>query len=55
MGDVNVGEIMEKLGGGGHLTDAAAQIKDKTLEEVAEELKKIVKDVIKWELYYLKM
>ena len=47
MGDVNVGEIMEKLGGGGHLTDAAAQVKDKTLEEVADELKKIVKDVIK--------
>lgn len=47
MGDVNVGEIMEKLGGGGHLTDAAAQIKDKSIDEVADELKKIVKDVIK--------
>ena len=46
MGDVNVGEIMEKLGGGGHLTDAAAQIKDKSVDEVASELRKIVKDVI---------
>ena len=46
MGDVNVGEIMEKLGGGGHLTDAAAQIKDKSIDEVAEELKKIIKRVI---------
>ena len=47
MGDINVGEIMEKIGGGGHLTDAAAQIKDKTIEEVAKELKKIIKEVIK--------
>ena len=47
MGNVNVGEIMEKIGGGGHLTDAAAQIKDKTIEEVAKELKKIIKEVIK--------
>ncbi len=47
MGNVNVGEIMDKIGGGGHLTDAAAQIKDKTIEEVAKELKKIIKEVIK--------
>ena len=47
MGNINVGEIMERLGGGGHLTDAAAQIKDKGVEEVAKELKKIIKDVIK--------
>lgn len=47
MGDVNVGEIMEKLGGGGHLTDAAAQIKDKSIDEVAEELRQVIKDVIK--------
>ena len=47
MGNINVGAIMERLGGGGHLTDAAAQIKDKSVEEVAKELKKIIKDVIK--------
>ena len=47
MGNVNVGEIMKKLGGGGHLTDAAAQIKDKSVDDVAIELKKIIKDVIK--------
>lgn len=47
MGNINVGEIMERLGGGGHLTDAATQIKDKSVEEVAKELKKIIKDVIK--------
>ena len=47
MGDINVGEIMEKIGGGGHLTDAAAQIKDKSIDEVAEKLRKVIKDVIK--------
>ena len=47
MGNINVGKMMERLGGGGHLTDAAAQIKDKSIEEVTSELKKIIKDVIK--------
>ena len=47
IGSVNVGEIMEKIGGGGHLTDAAAQIKDKSVEEVADILKQVIKDVIK--------
>ena len=47
MGNVNVGEIMKKIGGGGHLTDAAAQIKDKSVDEVAEKLRKVIKDVIK--------
>ena len=47
MGDINVGEIMEKIGGGGHLTDAAAQIKDKSVEEVASDLKKVIEDVIR--------
>ena len=47
MGEINVGEIMEKFGGGGHLTDAAAQIKDKTVDEVYTMLKNIIRDVIK--------
>ncbi len=33
MGAVNVQVIMEKLGGGGHLTMAGAQLRDKSLEE----------------------
>jgi c-di-AMP phosphodiesterase-like protein len=37
-GLVNVGNIAEMLGGGGDNHDAAAQIKDKTLTEVEEEL-----------------
>ena len=47
MGEINVGEIMEKFGGGGHLTDAAAQIKDRTVDEVYTMLKNTIKDVIK--------
>ena len=36
LGTVNVQRIMEKLGGGGHLTNAATQIKGKTIQEVRE-------------------
>ncbi len=38
LGDVNVQIIMEKLGGGGHLTMAACQIQDITMEEARERL-----------------
>lgn len=38
LGMVNVQRIMEKLGGGGHLTNAATQIKDKSVQEVREML-----------------
>ena len=38
LGDVNVQEILEKLGGGGHSTVAGAQVKDKTFEQVKLEL-----------------
>ena len=33
IGDINVQMIMEKLGGGGHITLAGAQLKDTTLED----------------------
>ncbi|QKS73095.1 DHH family phosphoesterase [Paenalkalicoccus suaedae] len=39
LGEVNVQLIMEKMGGGGHLTNAATQL-DKMTEEEAEELLK---------------
>ena len=39
MGRINVQIIMEKLGGGGHLTMAAAQLKDVSLSDAAEMLK----------------
>ncbi len=38
MGDVNVQVIMEKLGGGGHLTMAGAQLRNTTLEEAKRRL-----------------
>lgn len=38
IGDINVQVILEKLGGGGHITLAGAQIEGKTLEEAIEEL-----------------
>ena len=37
-GTINVQTIMEALGGGGHFTNAATQIKGKTLDEVQQEL-----------------
>lgn len=41
LGEVNVQIIMEKLGGGGHLTTAGAQVEDSP-EEVIEKVKEIV-------------
>lgn len=38
IGDVNVQLILEKLGGGGHMTLAGAQVEGMTLEEVKQEL-----------------
>lgn len=38
IGDINVQLILEKLGGGGHITVAGAQIEGMTLEEVKQEL-----------------
>lgn len=37
--EINVQIIMEKLGGGGHLNVAAAQLRDVSLEEATERLK----------------
>ena len=38
IGDINVQVILEKLGGGGHITVAGAQIEGMTQEEVKQEL-----------------
>lgn len=43
IGDFNVQVIMEQLGGGGHLSNAATQIKDKTVTEVKEQLIELLK------------
>ncbi len=39
MGAVNVQVIMESLGGGGHLTMAAAQLKEITMDEALAKLR----------------
>ncbi len=46
-GRVNVQLIMEKLGGGGHHTMAAAQLKDTTVDEANEMLQEIVEEFAK--------
>ena len=38
IGDINVQVILEKMGGGGHITLAGAQIEGKTIEEVKTDL-----------------
>lgn len=49
MGNLNVQLIMEALGGGGHQTMAGAQLKNETLNEALEVLKKSIDD------YYLSL
>ena len=44
LGDVNVQVIMERFGGGGHLTMAAAQIKNTTIDEVITQLKQYIRE-----------
>ena len=38
LGEFDVGEVMKLLGGGGHSSNAAAQIKEKTIKEVKQEI-----------------
>lgn len=47
LGKVNVQRIMEQMGGGGHLTNAATQIKDATIDEVIAQLTSVVEDSTK--------
>ncbi len=47
LGEINVQLILERLGGGGHLTSAGAQIPDVSLEEAAKMMKRAVLDYIK--------
>lgn len=47
LGTVNVQRIMEQLGGGGHLTNAATQIKGQTIKEVKEQLVQVIKEASK--------
>lgn len=40
--ELNVQVVMEKLGGGGHITSAGAQLTDCTLQEAAERIKELL-------------
>jgi c-di-AMP phosphodiesterase-like protein len=44
LGEVNVQIVMENLGGGGHLTNAATQMPDATIEDAIEQLKQVITD-----------
>ena len=44
IGDINVQLILEKLGGGGHITLAGAQVEGMTLEETKQELIKTINE-----------
>ncbi|UII55940.1 DHH family phosphoesterase [Cytobacillus spongiae] len=46
LGDINVQVIMESLGGGGHLTNAATQITDSTLDEAESRLKAAIDEYV---------
>jgi len=46
LGDINVQLIMEGLGGGGHLTNAATQIEDTTIEEAEEQLLLVIDEYL---------
>jgi len=46
LGDINVQMILEKLGGGGHLTVAGAQLQGITLDEAKEKLKYAIIDYV---------
>lgn len=43
IGTIDVEKIMSKLGGGGHINEAATQIKDKTIVETEKLLKEVIK------------
>ena len=44
IGDINVQLILEKMGGGGHITLAGAQIEGMTIEQVKQELKQRISE-----------
>lgn len=46
VGGINVQRIMEEMGGGGHLTNAATQIEDKTIAGVREQLIKVIDELV---------
>lgn len=46
LGNINVQMIMERLGGGGHLANAATQIEEQNIEKVREDLILAINDIV---------
>lgn len=46
LGEINVQVIMEKMEGGGHLTNAATQLEGLTVDEAIEELKQVLDEYL---------
>ena len=44
LGEMNVQLVMEQLNGGGHLTNAACQLENKTIEEATTMLKQAIEE-----------
>ena len=44
LGQIDVSETMKKMGGGGHMSNAATQVKDKTIKEVKQQIIDIVNE-----------
>ena len=47
LGDVNVQVVLEKLGGGGHLTVAGAQLSDISMDEAVKTIEKALDEYLK--------
>lgn len=47
LGNISVQLILEKLGGGGHLTSAGVQVEGKTIEEAEEMLKEAIEEYLR--------
>ena len=45
LGNKNVQRVMEKMGGGGHFSNAATQLSDTTIEEAVIQLKEVISDL----------
>ena len=45
LGNKNVQRVMEKMGGGGHLSNAATQLSDTTIAEAVIQLKKVISEL----------
>lgn len=48
-GEINVQRVMEKLGGGGHLTVSGAQLQDCTVEEAKEKVRAAIEEYLEEE------